>query len=278
MSFIILIISYIMLQGNISKKIIIKCLFPTFFNNNWYMTCYILFYLFHPIFNSVIKSMNQITHLRTTLFLTIVYIFINFVKSSFFASEIMLWLTIYFIVAYMQNYLMSFADNLKYNVIFFLLNALCFVGLILVSEFCGLHIQALSGQMKRWINNCNPFIIFMSFALFNIARNIHFKNRFINYISGLSLLIYIIHENLIIRKYLRPITWSYIYTNFGHAHVMIWVFVFAAAMFVFAGIAAAFYTAIAKKAVSSVSNHLYLALKKVYLSAEEKLLKAHKRI
>lgn len=51
---------------------------------------------------------------------------------------------------------------------------------------------------------CNPFLLAMSIAMFNIARNIHFKNRFINYISKLSLLIYIIHENIILEHILDP--------------------------------------------------------------------------
>lgn len=57
-SIIILIITYIILRGDISTKIILKSVFPTLFANNWYMTCYLLFYPvhFHPTCNPIHPS------------------------------------------------------------------------------------------------------------------------------------------------------------------------------------------------------------------------------
>lgn len=54
-SVLILIITYVSLHGNISKKILIKSIFPTTFANNWYLTCYLLFYPLHTVLNKVIK-------------------------------------------------------------------------------------------------------------------------------------------------------------------------------------------------------------------------------
>lgn len=52
-SIIILIVTYVILQGNISAKIVLESLFPTTFANNWYMTCYLLFYAIHPLLNKI---------------------------------------------------------------------------------------------------------------------------------------------------------------------------------------------------------------------------------
>lgn len=275
-SIIILIVTYAILHGGISAKIIIQSIFPTLFGNNWYVTCYLLFYPISPILNRVIDGMSKRQLLRSASALALLYIFLDFIKGDwFFPSTLILWVTIYFVMAYLQKYLMFFADSIKNNVVFALANAVCFVGLILLTEVGGLHIAFLSEKMMRWGNNCNPFIIFMSIAMFNIARNVHFKNRFINYISSLSLLIYVIHENLIIRTYFRPAMWNYVYTNYGYNNLIGWVFILVVITFLFGIIAAALYSVTIQKFVKKISNRLYESLKKKYLSMEHRILEKY---
>ena len=275
-SIIILIVTYAILHGCISAKIIIQSIFPTLFGNNWYVTCYLLFYPISPILNRVIDGMSKRQLLRSASALALLYIFLDFIKGDwFFPSTLILWVTIYFVMAYLQKYLMFFADSIKNNVVFALANAVCFVGLILLTEVGGLHIAFLSEKMMRWGNNCNPFIIFMSIAMFNIARNVHFKNRFINYISSLSLLIYVIHENLIIRTYFRPAMWNYVYTNYGYNNLIGWVFILVVITFLFGIIAAALYSVTIQKFVKKISNRLYESLKKKYLSMENRILEKY---
>ena len=272
-SIVILMITYILLHGNISKNILIKSIFPTLFGNNWYLTCYLLFYPIHPFLNRVIKQMNKTELFRVASCLSVLYIFLDFIKADwFFPSILILWLTIYFIMSYMQKYLMKYADNLKWNILLLVLNFACFVSIVLLTEVGGLHFSFLSGKMMHWINNCNPFLIFMSIAMFNIARNIHFKNRFINYISGLSLLIYIIHENLILRTYYRPAIWNYVYNNYGYDYVVGWVFILTIIIFFFGVFVAAIYAETIQKIMVIISDRIYSILKKNYLRIEAKLI------
>lgn len=273
-SIIILILTYVQLHGNISGKIMIMSIFPTLFCNNWYMTCYLLFYPIHPVLNGIIKRMSQIELFRATVCLSTLYIFFNSIKGDwFFPSPLILWLTIYFVIAYMQNYLMKFADSLKWNIRLFVINAIFLIGIILLTEIAGLHIPFLSGKVMHWARNNNPFLIFVSIAMFNIARNIHFKNRFINYISSLSLLVYIIHENLILRTYYRPAMWNYIYTHYGYDHIWGWLFVLVFVVFLFGVFVAAVYAGTIQKVVKKISDKLYFVLRKKYLSLEAHLLK-----
>lgn len=131
-SIVIFIITYIILHGNISIGIIISSLFPTTFGNNWYMTCYLLFYPIHPILNSIVNMMNQRQLFRSTLVMVFLYVFMNFINCSwFFSSAIILWITIYFAIAYMQKYLMSFVDNIRENIILFIIGVIGFIGIIL---------------------------------------------------------------------------------------------------------------------------------------------------
>ncbi len=273
-SVIILSITYFLRHGNIPTDLLIKCVFPTLYANNWYMTCYLIFYMIHPVLNGVIQRMSRVSLFRTTSVLVIIYLFLDFVNADwFFPSQLTLWLTIYFAVAYMKNYLMHFADNIKANVILVIFNAVCFIGLIILTEIGGLHVAALNDRMMRWANYCNPFMFFISVGMFNIARNIHFKNMLINYISSLTLLIYIIHENLILRTYYRPAMWDYIYHTYGFDAVVGWIFIMVGIIFLFSVAASAIYTATIKKIVVPVSDSLYEYLRKYYLLLERKLLK-----
>lgn len=269
-SIVIFIITYIILHGNISIGIIISSLFPTTFGNNWYMTCYLLFYPIHPILNSIVNMMNQRQLFRSTLVMVFLYVFMNFINCSwFFSSAIILWITIYFAIAYMQKYLMSFVDNIRENIILFIIGAIGFIGIILITDICGLYSQVLSDKVMRWVNNCNPFLLAMSIAMFNIARNIHFKNRFINYISKLSLLIYIIHENIILRTYFRPAMWNYVYKRFGYSDVIQWVFIISFIIFIFGILCSILYVLTLQRFVNKVSGKLYEVVRIKYLLFEK---------
>lgn len=269
-SIVIFIITYIILHGNISIGIIISSLFPTTFGNNWYMTCYLLFYPIHPILNSIVNMMNQRQLFRSTLVMVFLYVFMNFINCSwFFSSAIILCITIYFAIAYMQKYLMSFVDNIRENIILFIIGVIGFIGIILITDICGLYSQVLSDKVMRWVNNCNPFLLAMSIAMFNIARNIHFKNRFINYISKLSLLIYIIHENIILRTYFRPAMWNYVYKRFGYSDVIQWVFIISFIIFIFGILCSILYVLTLQRFVNKVSGKLYEVVRIKYLLFEK---------
>lgn len=256
----------------ISAKIVIKSIFPTLFGNNWYMTCYLIFYPLSPFLNEIINKMSQTQLFRSSFCLTVMYLFLGLISGFFFTSRLIVWVAIYFLIAYIQRYDMEFANNKKNNIILFVFNAFCLVGLILVTEIAGLRIDFFEDKMTYWMNNCNPFIIFMSIGMFNLARHVHFTNRFVNYISSLSLLIYIIHENIILRTYFRPAMWNYVYIKYGYSNMFAWIFIFVILIFLSSIIIAVIYSATIQKLVKKISNQLYTLLRKKYLSLEKQIV------
>ena len=273
-SIIILVITYVILHGGIPAKMIIKNLFPTLFMNNWYMTCYLLFYPIHPLLNKLIYRMSQKALFRAAFALSFLYIGMDTIKGDwFFPSALILWVAIYFVMAYMQFYMKKFSESVKANVIMLVVNAFFFIALILVTDFLGLHISFFNDKTLHWASNCNMFLILMTIAMFNLARHQHFKNRAINYVSKLSLLIYIIHENLILRTYFRPRIWEYVYTHYGYSHVVGWSLLIALGIFLFGVAAAAIYERSLQRAVTKFSNWLYDELRRIYLWFEYKSIK-----
>lgn len=108
----------------------------------------------------------------------------------------------------------------------------------MATDFGGLKFDFSNNQTLHWVNNSNSFIIFMSIAMFNLVRSVQAKNRVI---------IYIIHENIVLRTYFRPAMWNHIYIEYGYFVVVIWVLIMAIIIFLSALVAARFYSATIKK-------------------------------
>lgn len=275
-SIIILIVVYIIRDGNISKNLMIKQIFPTTFNNNWYITCYLLFYPLHPFLNWIIKKMEQKTLLKATLVLFFLYGCANYILPGlFFASSLVLWITIYFTIAYMKYYLTDLSNNMKSNILMLVIGLVGNLGIVCLTNFLGLHFGMFSNKLIRWCLFCSPFLLLVAISMLNIARNMRFDNRFVNYISSLSLLIYIIHENMLLRTFYRPVLWIYVHNQFGYEYILVWLFVLVIIVFAFGLIASIIYKHTIQKAVTTVCSWLYPVLQKIYRKIEKKILKLH---
>ena len=273
-STVILTTVFIIRGGNISLKMVIKQILPITFENNWYITCYLLFYPLHPFLNRIIKNMEKHSLLKTTLVLLFLYVGMNFVRSgSYFSTHLTLWVTLYFTIAYLKFYLVGFSNNIKINILTLVIGFIGNTGIVLLTNFLGLRFELFSNWLLRWNTNCNPFIILMAFSMVNIANNIHFKNRFVNYISSMSLLIYIIHENQLLRTFYRPLIWNYIFQRFGYDYILLWTFVLVVIVLSFGIIASIVYKSTIQKVVTIVCNAIYPILQKIYQKAEKTILK-----
>ena len=275
-SVIILAVVYILRSGNLGMKMIIKQLLPTTFSNNWYITCYLLFYPLHTFLNWVIHKMDQKALLKTTLVLSALYVFANFVLGDvFFATNLVLWIAAYFIMAYMKYYLVDFSNNMKANILMLVLGIAGNIALVCLTNFLGLRFGLLRGNLLKWHSFSNPFLLLTAISMLNIARNVHFYNRAVNYISGLSLLIYIFHENILLRTFYRPLMWDYVYNQFGYEYILVWMLVLVAATFAFGLVASILYKHTIQKVVTIVCNRLYPILQKIYGKIEKFILGLH---
>lgn len=84
-------------------KDIIKSFFPVFFKNNWFVTCYIVFYVLHPILNNIIEQMNQKQHIRITLLAIGYAILATLWSQAYYYTEVVGFIIIYFIISYTKN-------------------------------------------------------------------------------------------------------------------------------------------------------------------------------
>ena len=271
---VIIAISFMLLKKeSISRSLLIQSFLPTTFSNNWYLTCYLLFYPLHVFLNKMISQLEKRLHLKFIISAFILYYIIDFVLGAyFFYSDLLLWMVIYMFISYVKKYLPCYSSNRRLNLIIAIICTLLYLVLLLVSNIIGLRIDALSNFMLHWGVSNNPFLLITSICLFNIALNTKFSSRLINYISSLSLLIYIFHENILIRSYIRPIILEYIHLNWGYNLIVLWILILAVLIFLLSVVLSILYNLTLGKLLKKIADLLYEKFKIIYDKVEKKLL------
>ena len=272
-SVLILLAVLVMRSGHVSWTLMLRSILPTTFANNWYLTCYLLFYPIHGILNGVIEHLSEKQLLRASLALFFLYFCMNSLKGDlFFSSRLIQWVSIYYIVAFLRTCGKPFIESRSKNLIMLAVSLVCNTVLVLLTNAAGLRIGFFSDKTLHWAKNCNPLLLVASIALLNLFRKMHFKNRLINSISGLSLLIYIIHENLLLRTYYRPLWLNWMYERFGYDHVVLLVLALAAAIFAGSLCLASLYRRLIRPTVDRISDWLYEILRVRYVQWERAVL------
>lgn len=276
----ILIPIYLFRDNNLSIVNIIKQFIPITVANNWYVTCYVLFYLIYPFINRMIDNSSQRELLRITAVSSGIYLVLNFVgkllpffgTGFFFTSNLMIWITIYFGIAYMKKYLPDFQKSKAKNLILFILGTIGMYGSILILNYLGLRYQYFQNRVIDFNANSNIFAILMVVALLNLFLSINFKSKIINHISKVSLLIYVIHENVLLREYCRADMWRYIYENYGLTNIILKTLAMTATIFIFSLVVALIYEQTFQRLTTLISKKLYPCITGKVRKLEDKIM------
>ena len=238
----------------------IKAFLPTLLSSNWYITCYILIYLIHPLLNICIEKISE-KNFRYLVYGLLFIIIINTVKSELlFFNNILLFISVYFITAYLQKYQIERMNNKKINYTVLIISIISLLATHFIINFLGTKTTILQNKGIILAKNYNVFDLMIAFSLFNIFRSFKFKNTFINYISSLSMLVYIIHENRLIAEYIRPVMYEKVYYIFGHNMLILQVLGLALIIFILSTIISILYRATLQKITESISNKLKIEI------------------
>lgn len=261
---VLILIGFIISGVQVSNVFVLKSFFPTTFSNNWYMTTYILFYLMYDKINVLIDKMKQKELFISVCLLIFLYCGFGAIKEEFFCGNSLTnFITIYFFVSYMKKYMLNVMESLKYNTIVLIIGIILLISMFMTTNILGLKFEAVNNFILHWNRNNNIVIIIISIATFNLSRKASFVNPFINYISSLSFLIYIIHENLIVSAYFRPYIWIIAYLRFGHKYLILQVLLFSVAIFIVSIVFSFLYKSIIMKITSVISEKIYRFLSKL---------------
>ena len=222
-------IVFLSMGGHLSAGEIIKQLLPTTFSNNWFVTCYIIIYAIHGWLNKVIKTISKRVHFDACIVMIMMYCVINFVlRRCYEFNGLVGFSVIYFITAFVKLYCPRFSTSIKDSR---RLIIDCIVGcllLILFTNQIGFLIPIAQNKMLHWTTYMNLFFILIGIgAVFGASAKPFQYNTKTNRFASTTLLIYLIHENYIIREYVRPMLFQIIYTQYGYDYIVLITITFA---------------------------------------------------
>ena len=170
---------------DISIKTAIKQIFPFLFSTLWYITCYVLYYCLHGIINRGLKGVSINPKLPACII--IILDLIAFVLGGLYFNDLIMFLLIHSFTWFTKRFLLKKSEK-------------SIIGAV-VFNYIGVYYNSIGEKMSYWNRFFNPFILAIAYGLMLLASQIRINSEIINRISSLSLFIYIITGNQLLRYY-----------------------------------------------------------------------------
>lgn len=258
---------------NVGKKDEIKAILPNTFALNWYITCYVIFYIIHPYLNKMIERLEKKGLLFLSLFMLFLYSIMNTITGGlFFTSNLIVFVTIYLCVAYIKKYMIKTISNKKIDRTIAILAVIFYILTIILLNALGTRISVLNSKMLHFVKTENPLFLLFAFSLFNLFRSRNFVNKGINNLSKLTLYIYVIQENSLFRTYIRPYIFVFIKDNMGYDLLPLWTILSAVLLFIASAILSWIYKVTLHKLIVKFVNKNYEKVRKLYNRFMDKVM------
>lgn len=234
-----------------------RSFFPTTYQNNWYITSYILFIMLVPYLNMIIDKLSKEELLKTNIVLFGLYWVISFIVTSYFHTLLVTFITIYFFISYMKKYMVKFSKDTKKNVKLLIFGILMVILFIEITDLWGFFKEEARYKLLYWTESNNPFLLMIAIAMFNLFKNLDFRNLLINRWSSLTLYIYLIHENILVREYLRLHIWAWIERTFSYSYIVLEALIYALVLFLVATVISIGYKFSIRRLTNFIANKIY---------------------
>ncbi len=189
------------LVGNVDFNIgtFIKAVLSVFTGEYWFVTVYFALYALSPFLNKLLSNLNKKEHsyLLLTLFLISCvwqFIYKNQLVGVSNGYGLIYFIFLYFLAAYIQKYEFLLSD-LKRNIYLSIYIIVALLNGYLVYQF---------GWDDQLFSYNSPFVLIMSYSLFQFFKKIKIQSPQINFASKYVFGIYLIHEHFTI----RPVIWG----------------------------------------------------------------------
>jgi surface polysaccharide O-acyltransferase-like enzyme len=187
-----------------TKEMLWQVFLPTIYNEYWFFTAYVVFFLLTPFVNAMIRALTR-EQLRTMLaVMTLLWVLIpTLTKQQLYAAELPQFLMYYLLGAYLRLYPgnrmghkgLSWAVTLgSFGILF---------GLTVVLGYLERYTPEVFGVSQRFYDRNSLLILGAALGLFSLAVNSKpFTSNFINAVGGCTFGVYLIHDNPAVRALL----------------------------------------------------------------------------
>ncbi len=192
-------------------KDFIKSVFPISFKSYWFVTSYIILYLFHPYINKLLNALNKKEHFNLICLMFIIFSVLHFITTSdYYGNELIQFLLFYSIGGYLSKYPNNLLGDKKNNLKITVISATIIILSIILIDYLGKYYSIFNSHSTYFLSRTSPFAILFCVGLFDLfARKKANNKRFVNIIASLIFGVYLISDN----KYFRPILWKDIFNN-----------------------------------------------------------------
>lgn len=260
------VIFYILMGYELPIKLFLRQLMPISLGNFWFLTCYMIFYAIHPFLNIMLEHIEKEEHIRINIMFLVMYSVLNLLlgNGKLFYSPIIGFIGVHFLVAYMKKYCVHIMDNEKIQIRCLLVGILGGFGSIVLLNILGLHIGVLGDKLSRLNQFHNPFFILLGLSALNLAKRHKSYSSTINYISGLSLLIYMLQGDRLLFDYVKYDVFRFFYAHTVYRYPLFWVLFYAFVTGVISLLLAAVYKNFFQKKFVWLNKYIYDCLNCLY--------------
>ena len=272
-----ILVGFLIAQQPLSKETIVWQILPDIFKMNWFVPCYVVFYLLAPIVVMGLRQLSKKAHFILSIVLMVVYGILSMLTLHPVGSMLFQFFYLLTLVAFIKWHIPSIYKYKKINLLIF--------GVGIIISFAGFFgFQMLYWHNPNWLNpniaiiDFNsayaPILVIALLCLFNVFAEMKFENGFISYLSSCSLFVYVIHENYLLRSYTRVEYYNFMVSHYGGDNLMmVWMVICALFMFVVGFILAVGYKESIHRLTGKLSSWLNNLLLKLFDSVYKKLFK-----
>lgn len=169
---------------------LIKILIPIYNVSDDFTSCFLLFFLFIPFINILLKNLTQKNHLILIGLSLFVYSILASVPKFFVMKNYITWfIVLYFISSYIRLY----SNKLFNKTSIWVTLSLIFITLSIISIFIGIK---FSNAYYFIVDSNKILAVAASFSLFMFFKNINIPyNKFINTVASSTFGVLLIHAN-----------------------------------------------------------------------------------
>ena len=182
---------------------LIKNSLPITYKKYWFITAYVVMYIFTPFIN---KLLNSLTNKEHTLFIIIGIAILTLkliTKQDLYISEVGSFIIFYSIGAFLKKYPSNYFSKKKNITKVFIISICCLLISVALLDIIGTKYNFIAKHSTCLFSKNSIVSILFAVSLFNIFINKKEKNiRFINTISKSVLGVYLISDNFLIRRIL----------------------------------------------------------------------------
>ena len=185
-----------------SKDLLFPSIFPITYKAYWFMTCYIILYIFHPYINKCLNNLNRKEHFKLNILLFVIFSLLATLSvKDYYGNELIQFILYYSIGAYLYKYPKNILGE-KHNNYKILVSSLILIMLsIIVLEHLPDFREYMNIRSDYLLSRESPLAILLCVSLFDIFSRMKPKsNKVINFIASMVLAVYLIPTHRLILR------------------------------------------------------------------------------